>query len=170
MLGNSGMMIPILNHRGWNLSQKGFQPRMMCLLNPPIEPQCLFTPSCLAEGGADDPSGKMTGLQHRGLSRGWGEELFFKGLRYRKVSATIEFRTKGNPCITFRGAEEDFIDRVPDKMDLKRERENSHVDQRGVPCFRERKQQHNISGQLQKVQGTLINKGYSIGGFHDPSD
>lgn len=53
---------------------------------------------------------------------------------------------------------------------LEREIEISHVDQRGVPCFRERKQCHNISRELQNVQGALISKGHSIGGFHNPSD
>lgn len=104
---------------------------------------------------AGGPSDKMTGLQHLGFSCYWGEEFFLKRLRYRKVNATIEFRTKGKPRITLLGAREDFIDRVTAEMDLERETEISHVDHRRVPCFRERKQHHNISGNCKRFKGLL---------------
>lgn len=73
---------------------------------------------------ADGPSGEMTGL-----SCYWGEEFFFfLKSRYRKVNATVEFRTKGKPSITLLKARKDVIDRLTAEMDLEKETEISHVD------------------------------------------
>lgn len=59
--------------------------------------------------------------------------FFKKRSRYRKVNATVEFRTKGKPSITLFKARKDVIDRLTAEMKKSAKKRN-----RNQPCRPER--------------------------------